>query len=884
MRGEIDHGHIEDQRQIPHRRCVAGHAVAVGLARSPRHERDQVRLRRSSLRRVHGAPEWHSESILRDAGQRRRRTFDHHDRGSRRHRHREAGSASLARPGGRTVRLLPVRPDHGRRRAAREDICAHRHRYRPGVVGEHLPLRHLSPHPRGHQAGGSQTSDCQEGGLTMGQVSRRQLLFAGAAAGGGFLLGLHLEALPRVLAATAEGTQTNFALNAFIRIGKDGRVTLIMNQVEMGQGTYTSMPMLIAEELEVGLDQVHLEHAPPNDELYANPIFGDQETGGSTSVRAFYEPLRRAGATARTMLVAAAAETWSVDTASCRARSGVVTHMPTGRKLSYGALAERAAKLPVPAQVALKDPKDFKLIGKPAKRLDTPAKVNGKAKFGIDVRLPGMKIATVAASPVVGGKLVSVDDSKARLIKGVRQIVRLDDAVAVVAGHMWAAKQGLAALDIRWDDGQHGKINTADVVEGLAAAAQTPGVVVRNEGDTPAVLAGATNKLEAVYEVPFLAHATMEPMNCTVRLSPDRCEIWTGTQVITRAQGEAARITGLPLDKVEVHNHYLGGGFGRRLEFDIVSQAVRIAQKVEGPVKVIWTREEDIQHDVYRPYYYDRMAATLNAQGQPVAWMHRIVGPAIIARYLPAAFKNGIDIDGVDGAAQLLYDIPAIRVEYVRHEEPVLNTGFWRGVGVTHNNFVIESFLDELAAAAKQDPVAYRRALLNKSPRARAVLDVAAEAAGWGKPLPDGRARGVSVLFSSWASYLAAVAEVSVSKAGEVRVHRVVCAVDCGTVVNPDTVKAQIEGGIIFGLSGALWGGVTLKNGRVEQSNFHDFRVLRINEAPAIEVHVVRSTEAPGGIGEPGTAITGAALANAVFAATGKRVRKLPLEKQLRSA
>ena len=718
----------------------------------------------------------------------------------------------------------------------------------------------------------------------MGQMSRRRLLFTGAAAGGGFLLGLHLEASPRVQAATASGTQTDFAPNAFIRIGMDGRITLIMNQVEMGQGTYTSMPMLIAEELEVGLDQVHLEHAPPNDKLYANPIFGDQETGGSTSVRAFYEPLRRAGATARTMLVAAAAEALSVDTASCQALGGVVTHTPTARTLSYGALAEKAAKVPVPAQVALKDPKDFKLIGTPAKRLDTPAKAEGKAEYGIDVRLPGMKIATVAASPVVGGRLVSVDDSKAKAIGGVRQIVRLDDAVAVVADHMWAAKQGLAALDIRWDDGQHGKVNTADVVAGLAAAAQTPGVVARNEGDAPAVLAGATNKLEALYEAPFLAHATMEPMNCTVRVSPDRCEIWMGTQVITRVQGEAARITGLPPDKVEVHNHYLGGGFGRRLEFDIVSQAVRIAQQVEGTVKVIWTREEDIQHDVYRPYYYDRIAAALNAQSRPIAWMHRIVGPAIIARYLPAAFKNGIDIDGVDGAAQLLYDIPAIRVEYVRHEERVLNTGFWRGVGVTHNNFVIESFVDELAAAAKQDPAAFRRALLSKSPRATAVLDIATQASGWGKPLPEGRGRGVSVLFSEWGSYLAQVAEVSVSKAGEVRVHRVVCAVDCGMIVNPDTVTAQVEGGIIFGISGALWGGVTLKNGRIEQSNFHDVRVMRINETPAIEVHLVRNREAPGGIGEPGTAVTAAAVSNAVFAATGRRIRKLPLETQLRSA
>jgi len=716
----------------------------------------------------------------------------------------------------------------------------------------------------------------------MSGLSRRELLLASAASTGGLLLGW-FQAGPRVAAAAAKGASTEFAPNAFIRIGKDGRVTLIMCQVEMGQGTYTSMSMLLAEELEVGLDQVKLEHAPPDDKLYANPLFGDQETGASTSVRVFFDPLRRAGATARTMLVAAAAQTWKVDPASCQANRAVVTHTSTGRKLTYGALAEKAAKLPVPRQVALKAPKDFKLLGTPAKRLDTPAKVNGTAQYGIDVRLPGMKIATVAASPVVGGKVAAVDDSKARAIKGVRQIVRLDDAVAVVADHMWAAKEGLAALSIRWDDGPNGRVSTADVVRGLAAAAQSPGVVVRNEGDAPAAVAGAPKKVESVYEVPFLAHAAMEPINCTVHVRPDRCEVWTGSQVLSRAQGGAAKVTGLPLDKVVVHNHYLGGGFGRRLEFDYVTQAVRIAKQVEGPVKVIWTREEDIRHDVYRPYYYDRMAAGLNAGGQPIAWTHRIVGPAILARYLPPAFKGGIDIDGVDGAEQLLYAIPAIRVEYVRHEEPVLNTGFWRGVGVTHNNFVIESFVDELAAAAKQDPVAYRRALLSKSPRATAVLDIAAQAAGWGRPPPDGRSRGVSVLFSSWGSYLAEVAEVSVSKVGEVRVHRVVLAVDCGTEVNPDTLKAQAEGGIIFGISGALWGEVTLENGRVQQSNFHDVRVLRINETPAIEVHLVRNLEAPGGMGEPPTAVTAAALANAVFAATGKRIRKLPLERQLRS-
>jgi len=720
--------------------------------------------------------------------------------------------------------------------------------------------------------------------MTTYTVSRRDFVVVLTATGGGLLLGCQMGERSGAAAAAAAASPPDFAPNGFIRIGSDGQVTLIMNQVEMGQGTYTSMPMLLAEELEVGLDQVQLEHAPPNDKLYANPLFGDQETGGSSSVRAFYEPLRRAGATARTMLVAAAAQTWDVDPASCRAKRGVVTHAPSGRTLTYGALADKAAKLPVPEKVPLKDPKDFTLVGTAAKRLDTPDKVNGKAQYGIDVRLPGMKIATVAASPVLGGKVAGLDEAKAMAIPGVRQIVNLGDVVAVVADHMWAAKQGLAALAIRWDDGPNAGVSTADVVQGLDTASQQPGVVARTQGDAAAALAGATKKMDAVYQVPFLAHATLEPMNCTVHVRKDGCEVWTGSQTLSRAQATAARVTGLPLEKVVVHNHFLGGGFGRRLEYDWVTQAVRIGQRVEGPVKVVWTREEDMQHEYYRPYYYDRMAAGLDARGKPVVWTHRIVGPAILARYLPPAFRNGIDIDGVDGAVQFLYDIPAIQVEFVRHEEPVLNTTFWRGVGPTHNVFVIESFIDELAAAAKADPVEYRRTLLSKAPRARAVLDLAAKAAGWGQPLPAGRGRGVALLFSGWGSYLAEVAEVEVTKAGELRVHRVVCAVDCGTVINPDTVKAQIEGGVNFGISGALWGEITLKNGRVEQSNFHNYRVLRMNEAPTIEVHLVRNLEAPGGIGEPGTSITGPALANAVFAATGKRIRKLPLAAQLRSS
>jgi len=715
----------------------------------------------------------------------------------------------------------------------------------------------------------------------MTTVSRREFVSVLTAAGGSLLLGYRVGEGQRVASvASAPG----FAPNAFIRIAPDGSITLFMPQAEMGQGTHTSMSMLLAEELEVTPEQVRLEHAPPDDKLYANPLFGEQITGASSSIRMFYEPLRRAGATARAMLIAAAAASWNVDAASCRARKGVVTHTPTGRTLSYGALAAKAATVPVPDKIALKDPKDFTLIGTPAKRPDTPSKVNGTAQYGIDVRLPGMLIATVAASPVLGGKVAGLDDEKAKAVPGVRQIVQLDDAVAVVADHMWAAKQGSAALEIRWEDGPNAKVSTADVVEGLAKASETAGVTARQDGDPASALAGAAKKVEAVYESPFLAHATMEPMNCTVHVRRDGCEVWTGSQVLSRARAAAAKVTGLPLEKVVVHNHFLGGGFGRRLEVDYVTQAVRIAKQVDAPVKVVWTREEDVQHDVYRPHYYDRFAAGLDAHGKPVAWSHRIVGPSIMARFLPPGFKDGIDIDAVDGAVQLLYDIPAIQIEYVRHEEPVLNTGFWRGVGVTHNNFVVESFIDELAAVSKQDPVAFRRALLRKSPRALTVLELAAKEAGWGKPVPRGRGRGVALLFSSWGTYLAQVAEVEVTGSSDVRVRRIVCAVDCGQVVNPDIVKAQIESGVVYGISGALWGEVTLNNGRVEQSNFNNYRVLRMNETPPIDVRLVRNSEAPGGIGEPGTSVTAAALANAVYAATGKRLRKLPLQPGLASS
>jgi len=554
-----------------------------------------------------------------------------------------------------------------------------------------------------------------------------------------------------------------------------------------------------------------------------------------------------------------------------------VHHEATRRSAKYGDLAAEAAGLPVPEKVALKRPEDFKLIGTPAKRLDIPAKVNGTALFGIDARPPGVKIATLAQSPVFGGRVKSVDDSPAKNVRGVRQIVRLDDAVAVVADHMWAAKQGLAALKIEWDDGPYAKLATEDIARELEAATHNPGVVAQNIGDADKAMASAATKVEAAYEVPFLAHATMEPMNCTVHVRKDDCEVWVGSQVIARAQAAAAKVTGMPLDKVVVHNHFIGGGFGRRLEVDGVVRAVQIAKQVDAPVKVVWTREEDIQHDMYRPCFLDRISAGLDASGMPVAWSHRFAGSSIIARWLPPAFKNGIDGDTVEGAIDLVYNLPNLRVEYLRVEPPGIPTAFWRSVGPSHNVFVTESFVDELAAAAKKDPVEYRRALLDKTPRAKAVLELAAEKAGWGNPLPDRVGRGVSVQFA-FATYMAQVAEVEVARDGAVRVRRVVCAVDCGTVVNPDTVQAQIQSAIMFGATAALYGAITLKDGRVEQSNFHDYRVLRMNEAPAVEVHIVRSSEPPGGMGEAGTSCIVPAVTNAVFAATGKRLRKLPID------
>jgi isoquinoline 1-oxidoreductase beta subunit len=706
-------------------------------------------------------------------------------------------------------------------------------------------------------------------------LSRRSFLVTSAAVGGGLVLSLSLP-LGRSEAANAD----EFAPNAFIRIGKDGQVVLTMPYVEMGQGTYTSIPMLMAEELDVGLKQLRLEHAPPNEKLYANPLLGVQATGNSNAMRGGWKPLREAGAIARTMLVAAAAKRWDVDPKSCRAEDGQVIHTPTNRRLSYGELASEAAKMPVPTTVALKSPEEFKLIGKPVKRLDAPAKVNGTAIYGIDARPPGVKIATLAQSPVFGGRLRSVDDSAARDVKGVRQIVRLDDAVAVVADHMGAAKKGLAALKVEWDDGPHARLATEDIARELEQATLGSGAVAQNVGDAEKALASAATKVEATYQVPFLAHATMEPMNCTVHFRNDECEIWIGSQAVARVQAMAAKAAGLPPEKVIVHNHLIGGGFGRRLEADGAVRAVEIAKQVDGPVKVVWTREEDIQHGMYRPYWFDRISAGLDDKGRPVAWNNRFAGSSVVARWLPPGFKDGLDPDSTEGAIDLAYDLPNFHVEFVRVEPPGIPTAFWRSVGPSHNVFVTESFIDEMAAAAKQDPVAYRRSLLDKAPRAKAVLDLAAEKAGWGQVLPKGSGRGVSLQFV-FGSYMAQIAEVEVSKSGAVRVRRVVCAMDCGTVVNPDTVQAQIQSGIIFGATAALYGEITLKNGRVDQTNFDSYQMIRMNEAPAIEVYVVKSSEPPGGMGETGTSAIVPAIANAVYAATGKRLRKMPVDNSL---
>ena len=571
-------------------------------------------------------------------------------------------------------------------------------------------------------------------GPTQRELSRRSVLRGAVSTG--LLLAFHLPL--RAAGQAAADTKGTFAPNAFIRIDPSGKVTLVMPQVEMGQGVYTAVAMILAEELDADFSRVVLEHAPPNDKLYGNPAFGIQVTGNSNSIRAFWKPLRVAGAAARALLIQAAAQQWHVEPAGCTASNSEVLHGASGRKLSFGSLVGAASKFTVPKDPPLKDPKDFKLIGQSLKRLDTPRKVDGGVVYGIDVMLPGMKFATLAASPVLGGKVGQVDESAAKKIPGVHKVVVLDDMVAVVGDHMWAAKRGLDALAIVWNEGPNAAVSSAHIWDELRTASTQSGAVAKTSGD---VARGLTRgeQYEAAYELPFLAHATMEPMNCTVQLKADSCEVWLGTQVITRVQGTVAKLTGLPLEKVTVHNHLIGGGFGRRLEPDMALSAVRVAQHLDGePVKVVWTREEDIQHDIYRPAYRDTITAALSGD-KIVAWKYKVTGSSVMARWLPPAFQHGIDIDAIDSAVDMPYDIADFQVEYVRAEPPALVTGFWRGVGPNNNVFAIECFVDELAKKAGKDPIAFRRGMLGKSPRLLAALDLVAQKSNWGEPLPRAR-------------------------------------------------------------------------------------------------------------------------------------------------
>jgi CO/xanthine dehydrogenase Mo-binding subunit len=703
------------------------------------------------------------------------------------------------------------------------------------------------------------------------ELSRRG--FVVSAVGGGLLLAI------KPVLAFADATAAPVPASAFIRVPETGPIVLIMPRVEMGQGAYTSLSMLLAEELEVGLDQVTLEAAPPNNDLYSDAINGEEMTGGSATTMGFYDPLRQAGATVRTLMISAGATKFGVPAAECRAERGQVIHAQSGRKATYGSLAKAAASLPVPAKVALKSPQDWRLLGKPVPRIDQAEKVTGAAQFGIDVRLPGMLYATVAACPAFGGKLKSLDDAPALKVAGVRQVVRLDNAVAVIADHTGAAIKGLKALSPEWDLGSGAEDSTATIWAAMDKASAGAGVAGTKTGDADAAIAGAPKKLEAVYRLPLLAHATMEPINCTVHVKDGGAEVWVGTQVPVRARDEAAKGAGVPADKIVLHNLLLGGGFGRRLYYDHIGQAAAIARQVPAPVKVTWTREEDIRHDHYRPCYLDHMAAGLDASGRIVAWKHRVCASAVSAVYDASYMKGDLDPDAVEQAAGA-YDFANVLTDFVRVEPGQVPTGWWRGVGPTHNCFMVEGFMDELAALAGEDPVAFRLKHLEKAPRAAAVLKAAAEASGWGKPLPAGRGRGVA-LVASVGSFLAAVAEVEAAKDGTVKVDKVAVAIDCGRIVNPDTIRAQMMSGVLFGLPAALWGEVTLDHGQIKQSNFHDYRPLRMPEAPEVTTVIMASDEAPGGVGEPPCTAISPAVVNAIFAATGKRIRTLPVADQL---
>jgi isoquinoline 1-oxidoreductase beta subunit len=709
-------------------------------------------------------------------------------------------------------------------------------------------------------------------------LSRRRFLETSLLAGGGLVLGTFV---PRLTAMAAETTNTESGvpLNAFVRIGTDDVVTILINHSEMGQGTFTSLPMLVVEELEADWNKVRPEHAPA-DPAYNHVNYGVQMVGGSTSVRTEWERLRKMGASARVMLIAAAAQQWGVPASECTAEKSLVHHKASGKKLTFGELAEAAAKQTPPDDVPLKDPQEFKVIGKSLKRLDALEKSNGTGVFAIDVSLPKMLVAVIARPPVFGGKVKNVDSAKAKALPGVRHVLKIERGVAVVADVFWPAKKGRELLEIQWDDGPLGDLDSRRQLEEYAELAKQPDAPkAKDTGDVVQGLQAAEQTIEAVYSLPYLAHATMEPMNCVADVRADGCDVYTGTQFQTADHAAAVRITGLKPEQVKLHTMLLGGGFGRRAVIDshFVSEAVELSKNLGVPVKVIWTREDDTRGGYYRPAAYHSIKVGLDAAGKPSAWQHRIVCQSFMAGtpFEAHVVKNGVDDTAVEGAADMPYEIPNLRVEWSRAPDGV-PTLWWRSVGHSHTAFAVESFIDELAHAAGKDPVEYRLGLLEKHPRHQRVLRLAAEKSGWDRPLPKGRGRGIAV-HESFGSILSHVVEVSITDNGMVKVHRVVAAIDCGPVVNPGILAAQLEGGAVFGLTAAMYGEITFKNGRVEQRNFHDYPVMRMNDMPVVETHIVPSTDSQGGVGEPGVPPLAPALANAVFAATGKRVRQLPL-------
>jgi isoquinoline 1-oxidoreductase beta subunit len=707
--------------------------------------------------------------------------------------------------------------------------------------------------------------------------SRRKFLKTSAAASGGLVLGI---ALPSALNSAFAAEATTSMPNAWIKIGSDNTITILSSHSEMGQGVYTSMPTLVAEELNVDLHKIKVEIAPPG-EVYINAMLGGQITGGSTSVREGWDKLRVAGAQARMMLTQAAADSWGVGVADCHADNGWVIG-PKGKKVTYGKVAEAASKLTPPKEPKLKDPSEFKIVGKPTKRLDTPHKVNGTAEFGIDVKLPGMLYASLAQCPVIGGKVVSFDAAKAKSMPGVKHVVQITDGVAVVADSFWRAKKARDALVITWDEGPGKAVNSPGVAAALSAAmAQPGGAVIKKVGNVDDAMLltlngkpNAAKVVEAAYEVPFLSHSPMEPMNFTADVKKDSCLLIGPTQFQQAAGGVAAGVTGLKPEQITVKTTFLGGGFGRRIDFDFIIQALEISKQIGAPVKLVWTREDDMTHDFYRPAALHHMSAALDAKGNPTALKLRSTSPSVTARmFPPVVSKEGLDPFQAE-AATTPYDIPNQLAESLIHDTG-LRVGYWRSVSHAMNSFANESFMDELALAAGKDPVEYRMSLLSKEPRYKNVLKLAADKAGWGKPLAPGHFQGVG-LMEGYGTYMAQVAEISVVN-NQIKVHRVVVAADLGRMVNPNIVKQQLESSVIFGLSAVLWGEITLKDGRVQQTNFDTYRVVRMPESPKIDMIIVDSTEKPGGIGEPGTALVGATMANAVFAATGKRLRKLPL-------